>query len=252
MKNELPINTMQDLVTAGELISQTMMAGAGNPAEGFIIAAHCFQHGISWLDFADSFNVVKGRVSMRADAMAANFGAAGGVVEVIQRDSHRCELKLSMKGRDSAVFQCQWEGELELEPFVKGKGGKGLKQKYETPRSRMQMMHARVISDALRAYYPEANKGKYTPEEVEDFDDAPSAAVATVSVEDLTAAAEPVAATVPDEFQTVPMGMGESSGKPWSDLELDMLKAGLTLDDARMTAGHRTAIQAELTRRGAK
>jgi hypothetical protein len=141
------------------------------------------------MTLAERYHIIHGRLSMRADAMLADFRTkCSGSHKVIERTADAAEIELAIKGSKQVQrFRLTWE-EAKQEPFVYvGKEAsiieriqKGawkdlmLKPKYATPRSRCQMLWARVVSDGVRAMAPEVVAGYYTPEEI---DDGPEGAV---------------------------------------------------------------------------
>lgn len=108
---------------------------------------------------------------MRSDAMLAGLVEAGGRYKVVQRDSDAAKIEITIAGQTQA-FALTWQ-EAQEEPFTKGKGGK-IKDNWATPRSRMQMLWARVVSDGVRVMAPQVVCGGYTPEEISDFDELPA------------------------------------------------------------------------------
>jgi len=166
----MPIATMGELFTVGQLLAQTQLFGTSNPAEGFVIAAMCQQEGLSYMGYMQTYHMIKGKVSKRADKIQADFMKMGGEVVIKQRDENGTIIDLSYK-KSKYTSTCIWE-EIKGEPFVSTKDKNGqlvFKEKYATPRSRKQMMWARAISDGVRTVCPEAVAGLYTPEETEDF-----------------------------------------------------------------------------------
>lgn len=220
----LPVATMSDLVEAGTIIGQSGMLGARNPAEGFVIAATCHQKKISLLDFAETYHVINGKPAMRADAMLARFVELGGEFVVVERTAERAEIRVNFK-KACAEFSLSWD-EAQDEPFVRDKNG-GLKDNYATARSRMQMLWARVVSDAVRTVCPLANRGSYTPEEVSDFSDVVDVAASQVST---------------DDFSTCPIP-GQMHGVRWDEMSTEHLTLALELESAVLRAGHRAAIR---------
>jgi len=170
---------MDDLTAAGKLLAQSGMFGISKEADGFVIAATCHQQGMSLLEFRETYHIIHGTPSMRTDTMLARLVDHGGEYEILSRTPDRAAIRAAC-GKASGEFELTWE-QAQLEPFVyAGKEGDvvaalasgqrpPLKDKYATPRSRMQMIWARVVSDAVRAVCPQACKGTYTPEEVSDY-----------------------------------------------------------------------------------
>lgn len=177
----LPIQHIDDIATLGEWFSRSNIAGVQNPAEGFVVASHMVQTGISIVEFTEQYHIIKGRVTKRADAMLADFVRYGGKYRVISRTPERAAIEMTNSNGDTQTFTFTWQ-EAQNEPFVYEGGFKSqaaqlklpaekrtYKDKYSTPRSRMQMLWARVVSDACRVMDPRTNQGMYTPEEADDF-----------------------------------------------------------------------------------
>ena len=191
MKNELaisavqrlPATSMSDIDLIGKMLAQSEMFGARNPAEGFVIASMCQQEGISYRRWMETYHFIKGRVSKRADAISTDFIRSGGTIKITQRDADGAKVELTRNG-SSYTSSITWR-DCVNEPFVyAGKesdvvaalaaGGNAtkslkIKDKYATPRSRMQMMWARAISDGVRTLAPDCCQGMYTPEEMDDI-----------------------------------------------------------------------------------
>jgi hypothetical protein len=240
----LPITSMNDIALIGDLLSKTKIMGEINPAEGFIIAAICYQHDIAYDDFAETYNVMHGRLSKKADAILVDLKALGGSYEIIERTAVMAKAVFSYNGqsRESTV---KFE-DLKSEPFIyNGKESDVaklinagqfnkliMKSKYSTDRARMQMLWARCISDGVRVVCPAACKGIYTPEETSDFDEetgVPSYSLASINPfnpPEVTPSVSPV--------EICPIGQFE--GKKWEELETDILVMVEDLIDPAITA----------------
>lgn len=239
--NQLPIISLDDMARFGEQVARSNMFGSINPDQGAVIVAACYQRGIDLLQFSETYNIVHGRISMRADAMLGRLVELGGSYEIIQRDSERAAIKAefkSAKGEFSIT-----KDEALSEPFSKDRSG-NIKEKYSTPRGLMQMLWARAVSDAVRTVCPIANQGNYTPEEVEDFtesepvnDGDPVPIVAPPMPVNL-----PPEAPVADEFSICPV-QGECYGIEWVKLPLDVLLVAVQTQHNSITDLHRKAIQ---------
>lgn len=186
MSTELAIyDRIADPISAvkqfGLAIHQSGMFGTAAPQQGEVLAMECLARRMPPLMLAERYHIIFGKLSMKADATLAEFLAAGGQHEIIERSPERAAVRLTY-GERSQVFSLTWD-EAKLEPFIyEGKEKEVLKQlakdpskleikaKYQTPRSRMQMLWARVVSDGVRAMNPQVNCGVYTPEEIADFD----------------------------------------------------------------------------------
>lgn len=183
--NALPVQNMQDFAAVGDLIAASGMFGAKNQAEGFVIAGMCHQTGMSYMEFMETYHFFQGRISMRADAMLSKLIEHGGTFEVVKRTPAMAEIKVQC-GSAKGNFSFSWEDAVQ-EPFIYAGGprdqlkelekpleSRTFKPKYQTPRSRMQMLWARVISDGVRTVCPQAVRGCYTPEEISDFSETPA------------------------------------------------------------------------------
>lgn len=255
----LPIHDMNDLVQIGTMMSKTQLFGTNNPSEAAMLAVMCHQSGMTFTQWMETYHFIKGRVSMRADAMLAAFRRNGGQYKIEKRDADGSIAVFSCKGAEYRS-RCVWD-EIKGEPFAAS-------QNYATPRKRMQMMWARCVSDGVRTVSPESVAGYYTPEEVETFDQ-PQVQVERVSVEEPAAPATPAprkprkakalpepktevvideppledavpvdaadagdampAAEAAPDFSVCPLE-GKAFGKPWADMPSKHLQKALTLD----------------------
>jgi hypothetical protein len=100
-------------------------------------------------------------LTMWADAMLAGFLAIGGRHRIIERSGDRAAVELTNAGQ-TVEFECTF-ADAKAAGLTAGK--KGEKENWSSPRQRMQMLWARVISDGVRAMAPQVCAGKYTPED---------------------------------------------------------------------------------------
>lgn len=278
---DLPMQSMADIAKAGELIAQSGMLGARNPAEGFLIAATCQQEGMSFLTFRERYNIISGRISIKAEAMLSRLLELGGEYKIIARDPEKAALWLRYK---SAEFTSSltW-ADAQQETYTRGKDGKSLKDNWSTPRRRMQMLWARAVSDGVRTVCPLATRGTYTPEEVMDFDDPRGATATPVNLPPVDAAPPvlaparsvsmpsiPVAPSAPalpvDNSQTpfaVPAAAedgtdyaicraGSYKGRRWDEIETGDLHLALGVVSPDITARDHEVIRGIITERNSR
>ncbi len=267
-RNIVPM-TFNDIQAIGKAFQESGMFGCTQQGQGMVIAMTCQMQGITPLEFCETYHIINGKPSMRSDAMLARLLELGGSYEIIARDADRAAIKASFKGA-SGTFTLSW-AEAQLEPFAKGKDGK-VKDNYSTPRRRMQMLWARVVSDAVRTVCPLVNRGSYTPEEVEDFAEpvapqqgkviAPpviqleSPAPPKASEADAAPAQpSPFAEAKPEvvtpevmDYSIVPTG--KLKGKKWSELNETQLQFVVGKEIAGFAPEHRAAAKLELESRG--
>ena len=276
----VPINSVQDIQALGQILAQSKMFGADtNPAQGVVIAGMCMQEGMSWAKWSQTYNLIHGQVSKRTDAMLADYQRMGGKYKVVRRDPEGASVKFDFNGT-VYTSSCLWD-DIKDEPYTVSPKTGQLKDKYAKPRSRMQMLWARAVSDGLRVVCPMCCAGVYTPEETSDFTEtdgdrpaparfqpsgtgrtmpAPDSEVAAVSDSPSAAPAsnaEPTpfedaapADAAPD-YSVCPIP-GKLFGKPWTEISDSALTMALnfTPDQApALTDGHRDAIRAEIARR---
>lgn len=172
MPHELSIyERMTDPLAAveqlGNAIAQSAMFGCSNPSQGKVLAMACLVDGKSPIEIAQKYHIIEGNLSKKSDAMLAEFRERGGKHKLVFRTSDHAEIELSIDGQTQS-FSLNWT-EAQQEPFVFTKK-RTIKKNWATPRSRMQMLWARVVSDGVRVMCPEVVAGTYTPEEIADFD----------------------------------------------------------------------------------
>jgi hypothetical protein len=153
-----PLEAVREM---GNAIAKSRMFGCESVEQGMVFAWECFARKCSPLSLTETYHVIDGKLSMRADAMLARFIEAGGNHEILERSPDRASVILSIAGQ-SVEFSISWQ-EAQEEGLDQSK--KGTKTNWSTPRRRMQMLWARVISDGVRAMAPQVCAGKYTPED---------------------------------------------------------------------------------------
>lgn len=278
-------NTMQALEAFGQYIFQSNMFGARNPAEGFILGITCQQENMTLMQFKERYHIIQGQIAMKSEAMLANLLELGGEYEIVERSPERAAIKITFK-KATMLSELKWE-DAQKEDYVKAKNGQ-LKDNWSTPRRRMQMMWARVVSDGVRAVCPLATRGHYTPEEAIDFDEpktinvtpAPVAfpqqevateqpaitAPAPAPIPVAEAPAEPVTQPVapakpmpmfqaqkgPDDLDyTICRIEGKMCGKKWTEMPIEHLQLALQITDPNLYQQDREQIEALIMQRSA-
>ncbi len=191
----------------GVAFAQSKMFGCSNESQGRVLAMHCLAERKSPVALMREYHLIGGNLTMKADVMLAKFRQAGGSHIVLERSANRAATELKYK-RQTLMFEFTWE-EAKKESYVYCKD-KTLKDNWNTPRRRMQMLWARLISDAVRAVCPEAVAGHYTPEDLDvpsepdnkvDASGEPSNGVIDA---EFTVTEEPAAEAKAPEFDRVP------------------------------------------------
>lgn len=165
-KIENPMSAITDL---GKLFHQSQIMGVSTPGDGAVLALTCMCEGITPLEFAKTYHIIKGRPSMKADAMSARFRQSGGKCRWINLgdDGKEARAEFSYDGQTLEIAYT-----IDDAKKVMGKDDKG-KDRIDQPDSnwskdRGAMLRARLITKAIRIIAPELIAGVYTPEELED------------------------------------------------------------------------------------
>lgn len=155
---------MAALNELGKLFVQSQIMGCKTPGDGLVLAMTCFAERITPLEFVQTYHVIQGRPSMRADAMLAKFRSAGGRVRWIN---------VGDDGKEARAVFVYGGDEMEL-AFTVAEAEKLIgKKRLDDPegnwwKSRGPMLRARLTSKALRIISPELVSGTYLPEEIEE------------------------------------------------------------------------------------
>lgn len=271
----LVVRTVDEIRAIGEAMAKSCMMGCDTPEKGMIVAMTCMTERISPLRFSQTYHIVDNKVTMRADAMVARFQELGGVLEILSRTADLAKVRLTFRNT-AGEFALSWV-DAEKEPFTKDRTGK-IKTNYATPRARMQMLWARVVSDGIRTVCPLVNSGTYTAEELSDpdFELAPPIAGAVVEPAQAAAASQPDETAAPRRRGRQPAAMkqaegvtvsppivaepvvdavetdatrcphGSVKGKLWTELTVAQLEVAATWMHAKMTDAHRAEAQKAL------
>jgi len=243
----LPAKSMSDLATAGELLAQSGMFGIQNAAAGFVVAATCFQQGISLMEFTRTYHIVEGRPSMRADAMLAEFRKLGGKHRILSNTVDKAAVEMEFEGQQ-IKFEYTMDDARRTGDCFKG-DGKTLKHTWVKRPD--DMLWARVVSRAIRKICPEICAGVYTPEEVSDFEPGPSKREQAITPEDAVNRMKTAAGVVIDvpDPEVCPDGCGNFSGMRWDEIPTETLQAALASLLPAITDSHRAAITAVIAER---
>jgi hypothetical protein len=162
-------NPMLAVAELGKMFHQSQIMGVATPGDGAVLALTCMCEGITPLEFAKTYHIIKGRPSMKADAMSARFRQSGGKCRWINLgdDGKEAKAEFSFDGQTLEIGYT-----IDDAKKVMGKDDKG-KDRIDQPDSnwakdRGAMLRARLITKAIRIIAPELIAGVYTPEELED------------------------------------------------------------------------------------
>jgi len=149
---------------ASQVVKSRMFPGIATPESAITLMLLCQSEGLHPMQAMTRYHIIQNRPAMKADAMLAEFMRRGGTVKWIEWTNEACEAEFKSTGCPEGI-KVRWAMD---DAKRAGVTGNPTWSKY--PR---QMLKARVASDGVRMADPAVNQGRYTPEEVRDFDDEP-------------------------------------------------------------------------------
>lgn len=166
-------NPMAAIVEMGKLFHQSQIMGVSTQGDGAVLALTCMCEGITPLEFARTYHIIKGKPSMRADAMAAKFQQAGGKIlwKNIGDDGLEARAVFEFEGQSLEMVYT-----IEDAKKAKGKDGNTKNEMIDKPdgnwmKDRGSMLRARLITKAVRILAPGIIAGVYIADEIEDLGD---------------------------------------------------------------------------------
>lgn len=271
-ENALAIRSTQELAAIGKLFEESGMFGCSQQGQGTVLAMSCVMMGKSPLEINQTYHIIDGKLSMRADAMLAKFLERGGRFRIEERSKDRAAATFF---KDENELQADYTmADAREAGICFQRGGKTLKTNWrQHPKA---MLWARLVSDSVRALDPGVNMGTYSPEEIQDFDDGDRVTRATPAAPIETkprAKAAPKAEkkAEPDQAKPAPkpepeakpepevegevvdpsvMPIGKYAGTPWTKFTEPQLKQVLAVTNRpEITDAHKAAVQVELDSR---
>ncbi len=151
-------NPLQFVEQFGKSIADSGMFGCKNAQQGQVLAMTCICEGITPTDFCKQYHIIEGKISMRADAMLANFRKAGG--------RHRW-LEIGDEGQ-RATLELSYDNETITVAYSIDQARKAglVKDKSNWDKDPGSMLRARCISRGIRMIAPEIVAGVYAPEDL--------------------------------------------------------------------------------------
>jgi hypothetical protein len=157
MSNEIvPYADMQRMAVS---IARSGLFGVRTPDQALALMLVSQAEGRHPALAARDYDVIQGRPSKKAEAMARDFLQAGGKIKWHTLSDTVAEAEFSHPNGGSVTIK--WD---LAQANRAGLGGKDMWKKY--PR---QMLRARCVSEGVRTVFPAATSGMYVPEEVRDF-----------------------------------------------------------------------------------
>jgi hypothetical protein len=169
MENKLSLfqgitNPIEAAHQLGEAFAASGLFGCSRPQQGTVLAMQCLATGMSPFELTQTYHIIDGKLSMKADAMLGRFLSAGGKAVWGARTAEKVSARFIYRDNDLEMSVSMQE--LIASGVALSKGDQ-LKDNYR--RHPRQMLTARLISEAVRLLAPEIVAGVYTPEEIGDF-----------------------------------------------------------------------------------
>lgn len=156
MNEMVPIQDIERMATA---VAGSGLFGIKTKEQAVALMLIAQAEGLHPAIAARDYHIIEGKPSLKADAMLARFISGGGKVQWHDHTNERVSATFSHPA--GGTIKVDWD-------MVRAKAA-GLAGKQNWSKYPRQMLRARVISEGVRAVYPVANSGLYTPEEVQDF-----------------------------------------------------------------------------------
>lgn len=159
-QNNSALIPLGDILKMGEIAAKSGFLGVRNADEAITLMLVAQSENRHPMTVAKEYHVIKGKPSLKADAMLARFQQAGGKVEWKELTDQRV----------CAVFTHPQAGSIEIDWDMKRAENAELPKYnpnwFKYPRA---MLRSRVISEGIRTAFPSVLLGFYSPEEVEDI-----------------------------------------------------------------------------------
>lgn len=124
------------------------------------------------MQFIRTYHIIEGRPTMQADAMLAEFRNRGGTHKQISSTPDEAIIELTDLRGNSNTFTVTWEDakqESWTQRVDKHSGEVHVKDNWQGPLSRQDMLWHTVCKRAVRRMAPEIVAGIYTPEEAKEY-----------------------------------------------------------------------------------
>lgn len=151
---------LEELKTMAAYVCKSNLFAMPNNESTLALMLMAQAEGVHPMMAMRKYHIIKGRPSMKAEAMMAEFQARGGKVQWLSRTDEECSAKFSHPSGGELTVAWNMERAKKAELL-----GNPTWKKFPC-----QMLSARCISEGVRAVLPAVVSGLYTPEEVSDFD----------------------------------------------------------------------------------
>lgn len=207
--------SLEDLKTIADSLAKSGMFGVRTSDQALSLMLLCEAEQMHPMMAVRRYHIIENKPSMRADTMQGEFQAKGGSILFHKRDATECSGTLFVNGskvtpedvnRARSRYKAMKEGKSVDDLYMPGevtiirtmedelrtkvacswdKDKREWKTKHVWQQNPKAMLHARFISEGVRAIMPGIIAGIYTPEDIEDVVDDPNAMPEGYSDEDV-------------------------------------------------------------------
>ena len=153
------IKDLAILEKAAGYIAKSGLFGVKSPDQAMALMLVAKSEGRNPFEAARDYHIIQGRPTLKAETMLARFQQAGGTVKWLK----------STDTEAVAEFSHPQGGSLTITWTIDRAQKAGLANKDNWKSYPAQMLRARCVSEGVRAVFPGACAGMYTPEEVQDM-----------------------------------------------------------------------------------
>jgi hypothetical protein len=168
------------------------MFGCVKPEQGYVLAMECLASRQTPLSWKRENHLINGNITMKSESMLSGLMQAGWDIDWVKFDAEAAIADFRKGQKELRVsFTADDARQAGLLPAKAGSGW----AKFPA-----EMLRARLISKATRMLDPRITQGRYTPEEVADFD-RPSVPVAKTEPVNVTPTAPASDFTVVEKLE---------------------------------------------------
>lgn len=165
--------SLNDVIAMAKFASDSGLFGDMNHNQCVALMLLCQAKNMHPMLATERYHIIKGRSSMKAETMMAEFQNAGGRVKWLRLDAEAAEAEFSHPSGGTVTIE--WTIEMARKA---GLAGKDNYKNYGRA-----MLRSRVVSEGVRTVLPGAVLGVYTPEEIMDMPDAETVRTVTGTID---------------------------------------------------------------------
>lgn len=160
MTNNLPVISMNDVVTMANVVCKSGLFGVKDPNQAMALMLLCQAEGLHPMVACRQYHVIQGRAAMTSQTMMSKFLAGGGKQEIHSATETEADITLSHPAGGS--MRVKWTIEQAQKAGLTGKDNWK-----NHPRS---MLLRRAQAEAVRAVAPFVLEGVPTADEAEELE----------------------------------------------------------------------------------